>query len=279
MKLHVIDTFDELSFNAGKSPYAVYSALESGSLFGVSDMISVKMVLSGEELYRIGHRNFKLQQGQFLLTPAKAEVQGMISNRAEGLCLFFPAELVAEARQSLEQVVEGELYDSTEDFHPIEFNTKTTSLGQLIQSMSFEQLAGEESEQIIVESLAGHFNYLAQIDNKLREIKCSTRNELLRRLERAKSFLMSNLCEQIQLVDVAQIANLSKFHLNRLFRQVYGTPPLRFHQNCRLDWAKAQLSAGQTTSQVAELLDFSSVTSFSRAFARRHGVRPSFLNK
>ena len=278
MKLHSIDTFEELSFNAGQSPYAVYSALNRGSLFGVSDMISVKMVLSGEEHYRIGHRHFKLKQGQFLLTPTNAEVHGTINHRAEGLCLFFPVQLIAEARQSFEQVVAGDLPDNIESFQPIEFHTQTTPLGQLIQSMSLERLASDESEQVIVESLAGHFDYLAQIDNKLSDIKLSTRNELLRRLERAKSFLMANLSGQVQLEDVAQIANLSKFHLNRLFKQVYGAPPLRFQQNYRLDWAKAQLSAGMTTSQVAEQLNFSSVTSFSRAFARRHGVRPSFLN-
>ncbi|WP_448564814.1 helix-turn-helix domain-containing protein [Thalassotalea ganghwensis] len=277
MKVHRVEDFEGLGKSRARSSYAVYSELTQGSCQGTSEMISIKMVLSGEEHYHVGSRRFKLQKGQFLLTPAGAEVQGVIPNRAKGLCLFIPNALLQEFTQPSDELNSGFNMSYFQGFNPIDFATASTGIGKLLQKTSLEQLASPESEQMIVESLAGHFDYLAQMDRKLDGVKSSTRQELLRRLERAKAFILANLEHQVDLAELAQVANLSKFHLNRLFKVVYGEPPLRLHQNFRLDWALEQLQHGKTTSQVSELLNFASVTGFSRAFFRRHGVRPSTL--
>ncbi|WP_083636364.1 AraC family transcriptional regulator [Bradyrhizobium sp. AS23.2] len=95
------------------------------------------------------------------------------------------------------------------------------------------------------------------------------------RLRRVMQFIAINLQNDIRLKDLAGVANLSPFHFARAFRKATGEPPHRFVRNCRLEKAKELLA--ETSAPLAEVAltcNFSSQSSFTRAFTRAFGIAP-----
>jgi AraC family transcriptional regulator len=96
-----------------------------------------------------------------------------------------------------------------------------------------------------------------------------------RRLQRVLQFVDENLQGSIALKDLAAIANLSPFYFARAFRRVTGSSPQRYVRQRRLETAKQLLSDGRASlADVALASNFSSQSSFTRAFTRAFGVAP-----
>lgn len=94
------------------------------------------------------------------------------------------------------------------------------------------------------------------------------------RLRRVMQFIAENLQNDIHLNDLAQVANLSPFHFARAFRKATGEPPHRFVRGCRLEWAKELLEGSAPIAEIALTCNFSSQSSFTRAFTRAFGIAP-----
>jgi len=76
--------------------------------------------------------------------------------------------------------------------------------------------------------------------------------------------------------DLAAISGVSYVHLNRVFQTVTGTTLMRYVTNARLKAAKSMLSQGdERINDIANLVGFSSLPSFSVVFARHEGMSPS----
>lgn len=107
-------------------------------------------------------------------------------------------------------------------------------------------------------------------------IKLSTRRRLAARLEVARRHLEENDDREVALDELAATAGVSKYHLARLFRAVYGQPPTRYHRELRLGRAAEQLAHGvASATAIAERFGFSDLGTFSRAFKRRYQSAPS----
>jgi AraC family transcriptional regulator len=71
-------------------------------------------------------------------------------------------------------------------------------------------------------------------------------------------------------------AHFSRDHLDRLLRSATGEPPVALRRRLLLERAAWQLRAGAAAStEVAAAAGYGSLASFSRAFARAHGIPPS----
>ena len=96
-----------------------------------------------------------------------------------------------------------------------------------------------------------------------------------RRLRRVMQFIATNLKNNIRLRDLARAANLSPFHFARAFRKATGESPHRFVRGCRLERAKDLLAQDDLSlAEIALACNFSSQSSFTRAFTRAYGIAP-----
>jgi AraC-like DNA-binding protein len=69
---------------------------------------------------------------------------------------------------------------------------------------------------------------------------------------------------------------MSPSHFNRAFKSIFGNTPGEFVDNLRLNEARRRLSnPRKTVESVAELVGFSHVDEFRRAFEKRFGAKPS----
>jgi AraC family transcriptional regulator len=96
-----------------------------------------------------------------------------------------------------------------------------------------------------------------------------------RRLQRVLRFVDGNLQNPIALKDLAAIANLSPFYFARAFRSIAGSPPQQYVRQRRLEKSKEFLADGSASlADIALTFNFSSQSSFTRAFTRAFGIAP-----
>ncbi len=96
------------------------------------------------------------------------------------------------------------------------------------------------------------------------------------RLQRVLDYIAANSYRDISLDDLAQIADLSRFHFARLFRLGMGVTPHRYLLDQRLQQAKALLQLDtRSVSEIAAETGFANAGHFARAFRRFVGVSPT----
>ena len=93
-------------------------------------------------------------------------------------------------------------------------------------------------------------------------------------VQRARDYLTDNLAANVSLEELAQVAGLSPFHLNRVFRAEFGLPPHAFQTQARLVRAKRLLALNVPISQASVETGFADQSHFTRHFKRLTGFTP-----
>ena len=107
---------------------------------------------------------------------------------------------------------------------------------------------------------------------RIASVKPATQHELHRRVAIAADYIWSNHERPTTLADIAGAAHLSRFHLVRLFRQVYGQTPHAYLQAKRLMVAERLLARTDLDlEEVAARAGFGNRWSLFRQLRRRRG--------
>jgi len=252
---------------AGK---VVLSRLEPGASMIGAPAISLKLILDGEGRYEIDGRTVAVRPGEFLYLDAGSACIAANRVTTTGLCIGVPAARGAAAdRDNLLG-------------RALVFSNRTSRLGRALHDFGVRiardpglgsSLAGAlvaGVQQAIAEPLA---ESRAAID-ALGAAKLSTRRELYRRLERARSFLHDHDDRGVTLSEMASVAGLSQFHLARYFRDAFGAAPIAYHRSLRLARAAGLLAGGHSVAAAAEATGYSDQVALSHAFRRHYGAPP-----
>jgi AraC-like DNA-binding protein len=98
---------------------------------------------------------------------------------------------------------------------------------------------------------------------------------LYQRIVWAKLFIDNNYFDNLDLNNISDQANFSKYHFIRLFKSVYGKTPNNYLIKVRMDNAKTLLAKGHSVLEASMLVGFDSPTSFAGAFKKNIGLAPS----
>ncbi len=95
--------------------------------------------------------------------------------------------------------------------------------------------------------------------------------------ERVSAYIKDHYTSQdMSLVNIAEALGYSSSYLSRFIKQEFGIGFGDLLNKIRLDHAKALLVTGsKTISEISEIVGYSSVNSFTRAFKREEGITPS----
>ncbi len=94
--------------------------------------------------------------------------------------------------------------------------------------------------------------------------------------KRVADYIEQHLSEEIPLMTLAALANLSPFHFSRAFRQSFAMPPHRYHISRRIDRAKCMLSdISLSVTEVGLKLGFSESSAFASTFRKFTRTSPS----
>ena len=100
--------------------------------------------------------------------------------------------------------------------------------------------------------------------------------DVLVHLRRARDYADRHYAEPLDLAALAQVAGLSKFHFQRLFKATYGLTPAAHLSQRRVERAQDLLRATNlTVTEVCFAVGFSSLGSFSSRFRDLVGETPS----
>lgn len=80
--------------------------------------------------------------------------------------------------------------------------------------------------------------------------------------------------DDVSLQDLADLADLSRFHLTRLFQRRFGLAPSAYLRLLRLERAKRRLAAGEPPADVAAALGFTDQAHLTRRFKAAYGMTP-----
>lgn len=98
-------------------------------------------------------------------------------------------------------------------------------------------------------------------------------------IQRVRTYIEENYAENISLEQLAVIAQLSPFHLLRLFRDQMSLPPHAYQIQIRIMHAKQMLRMGLPCIDTATALGFADQSHFTKHFKRFVGVPPGLYSE
>ena len=98
-------------------------------------------------------------------------------------------------------------------------------------------------------------------------------------LIRAKDFILENLQNKITVDEIANAANISKYHFIRMFSEQFGMTPHQYVLASRINRCKAALEYGEKAIDVANKFGFSDVSHLNRKFKNTFGITPTQYQK
>ncbi|HEV2854298.1 MAG TPA: AraC family transcriptional regulator [Thermoanaerobaculia bacterium] len=93
-------------------------------------------------------------------------------------------------------------------------------------------------------------------------------------VRRVREYLVEAYAENVSLDDLAKVANLSPYHLHRVFTREVGISPHAFQTQVRISRAKDLMNEGRPLHMVATETGFSDQSHFTREFKRYMGLTP-----
>ncbi|MCC2249708.1 MAG: AraC family transcriptional regulator [Bacillota bacterium] len=104
--------------------------------------------------------------------------------------------------------------------------------------------------------------------------------EWLDRMNYALDYIEDNLVQDIDYKKIAQAACCSEYHFSRMFSSIAGIPLSEYIRRRRLTLAAFEIQQSESRIiDIAMKYGYSSADSFSRAFQKMHGVKPSAIRK
>lgn len=93
-------------------------------------------------------------------------------------------------------------------------------------------------------------------------------------IETIKCFIDHNFCNFLTLEILQKQFFYSRTYIEKHFKTKYGVPIMQYYRMLRMEYARTLL-VDHTVTQTAEILSFSSIYAFSRAFRQYHKLSPS----
>lgn len=220
--------------------------------------LSVKLVEQGAAGIVLGRRHLLLEPGQALVVNEGERYAVSIAATRPVRCFsvhFRPglaAEVAAARRAGWTQALDGAAAPGPAPHFIDQLQAASPALRQRLDAIAALARCGERDDAafeapfvaLLELLLAGNDRALSRLE-RLDAVRAGTRAELGRRAGWARDFILGNYAEDIALADIAAAAHLSKYHLLRVFHQVYGVTPHALLRERRAHAAAALIEGGE----------------------------------
>lgn len=257
----------------GKENYIMCCSGREAEYVPYTQMLSIKTAWNGTEYYDIGNRRIGVDDDNYLvLNEGQRYGSHLRSARPVGsLCIFFRPGMPKEVAAGLQCPADQVLADGPRPaLRPFVFAENLRphdhTITPLLRSIRREIEAGQDDDDWVEEQLQALVARLICAEpgyrdraQRLAPVSRSTRAELLARVDRAADFMSTCYGRRLTLDEIAAVANLSKFHLVRLFARVHGLTPYAFLLRKRVTVARRLLATGEfSVNEVADQCGFGS---------------------
>ncbi|HMW01325.1 MAG TPA: AraC family transcriptional regulator, partial [Acidobacteriota bacterium] len=256
--------------------------------------LSIKTFSQGTAYYNAGNGHFAVDDSRYLVLnenqPYTITID--VARPMSSFCLFFEVGLLGEIAESRQLTTES-LLENPEgrSLASIAFFEKTYPhddlLSPALRRLQYLVNAGVADPGILTEQMYGiagrllavHSQTVADVE-QFPAVRPATRDELYRRLTRARDFILARFDLPLTLADIAQVACLSPNHLLRTFKQAFQMTPHQMLTSTRLEAAKRLLkTTHHSVTEICLMVGFESLGSFSWLFRNKVGCSPDTFRK
>jgi len=250
--------------------------------------LSIKTFSSGRAYYRVTGGHHAVDNSTYLVLNHGQSYEISINSRCpvESFCIFFAPELVNDVQRSLISAPEDLLDEpcagglASARFFERTFvhdSILSPEIARLQRNHTKidQELLTEKLHTVVERLFVVHRIAKAEAE-QLNAARPATREELYRRVWRARDYIRALSAERLTLQDIARVASLSQNHLLRTFRNAFGVTPHQFLIETRLQEARRLLATSESTvTDICFQIGFESLGSFSSLFRSRFGVSPT----
>lgn len=231
--------------------------------------LSIRAVWRGAESYLIGRRTLCVDDDNYLVINGRREhsIVGQRRDAAESLTIFFSSETRRTGASDRDSFAEH-------------LRPHDGAVTQYLQRILEARRRGVTDNDWYSDEIKMLYAQLVLSDVELQRsaslfasVSLCTRTELLRRVMTATDYVNSNYTSAVTLDDIASAANLSKYHLARLFRTLHGVSPAAYLRLKRIRAAERMIERSDADlAEIAERSGFGSRWSMFRELRRRRGM-------
>lgn len=252
--------------------------------------LSLKSVTGGRARYTMGRSEFSIDDGGWLIVNEDQPYTIEIAAPApvETFIVWFPRGWAEDVWRSA-TARDERLLAEPEPANPrrAEFFPRYTVNDALVaprlrelQRAARQKIALDEAwlEERLRRLLAGMLGAQRDLRREIAGVpaaRSATREELWRRINRARDFAHARCDEPLGLSDLATIAAMSPYHFLRVFRACFHETPHDWLSTCRIERAKALLAhTDHPVTEICFMVGYASLGSFSTRFQRMTGSSP-----
>jgi AraC-like DNA-binding protein len=271
----------------GVDTFLLHGKVQDYEWEGVGSL-SLKSFYSGQALYRVETGAHLVDDRCYLLLNHQQHYDLTIAAEPplESFCIFFApgfAEDVARSLTDPDVRLLDELYGPAA---PVHFFERTYPHDALVSPLLFRLREAARKQPLepvwLHEQLHGLMESLLQVHQQtwreaeqLPASKRSTREELYRRLARARDYAAALFASPLTLAELAQVACLSPNHFLRTFQAAFHQTPHQYLTASRLEAAQRLLRhTDRSVTEICFDVGFVSLGSFSSLFRQKVGLSP-----
>ncbi|MEM9888404.1 MAG: AraC family transcriptional regulator [Bacteroidota bacterium] len=242
-----------------------YSKFES-----ISRGIGLKYVQAGREDYVVNDKIIEVEKGQWMLLRDELDFQVFSDKKAKavnGICVDLNTDLLIQAHEGFEYC--DLLFNLP---IPCGASTFTETQFDFSDPIMHNKLSDKRNQQLIEAA----FDRVVEIASMIYELqfplaanakKIETQQQLLLALFRVQDYIHQYYYTNFTLDDLAHIAQLSKYHLHRLFKACFHLSPKDLQIKLRIQKAKTLLSEESLPiHSIADQLGYNDTAAFSNQF-------------
>ena len=292
---HNITEDNKLTLNKPSDSDRVhYSELKEWYTNNAFRSFSLKYVVDRCIYYKVGKKEHAVAAGNFLLACKQQHVNAYFDSKqtVKSICIDIRPSTVAEAYTVLSAKHDHDFYNYLDgyfkapQFFESVYPIATAPFGIMLNHLATAIANGQASTHItkewfleLVEKVIFHEYGNCLSLNGIHSAKLETRKEILRRLKIGRQYMDDSFLEAGGINQIAKACSMSEFHFFRSFRQAFGISPYQYLLNKRLELAKELVSQKELSlTAIAAHCNFPDIYTFSKAFKRKYGVAPSFIN-
>ena len=266
-----------------------YSELQEWHTSNAFRSFSIKYIIEECIYYKKEKKEYAVTANTYLTACKYDDVKAYNKNPIKSICVDICPNTVAETftiltakNEDLDAYLHNyfnypEFLESIHPIHETSVGSKLLQLNYLIQSGTAinpnKEWILDLSERIIYQEYG---NYLSL--KELKQVKPSTRKELLERLQHAKEYMDIYFLHIKEIKEVAAFCKMSEYHFFRRFKELFKKTPYQYITEQKMRLAKCLLKDNhKAVSEVAFTCNFPDVFTFSKAFKKFYGIPPSLM--
>jgi len=238
---------------------------------------SLKTVFQGTEHYEFENQRIAVSPNEILMVAPGQLYGSSIRSSAftDSFSLFFPDPWLAQTAKDndcclIDTLVNGRV--------PALGLSAQAGLSRALRGLA--EILNDRSDPLLAQQYLAKVVHLAlaigtEVGPALERIAVNQparRAELLRRALKARDRLQASLSDEVSLAELAALANISQFHLVRIFRQAFGETPAHYRRRLRMEQAfELVTGTDQPIADIGEQCGYRDASALARAFRRHTG--------